>query len=303
MTKTGHTRGAKTTLKHVFGSDYASDLFATPKPVPLIEYILDLATDQRSIVLDSFSGSGTTGHAVLNANKKDGGQRQFILVEMEDYVDELTAERIRRVASGYDFSGTQKTELHREKLNWAKIENAQKLVETVEKIETLHGHEYTRIKKAVQDGELLVVGETTVEERTEGTGGTFTYWTLGDAVEMDAILTGENLPAYDQLGGLLFHMATNRPLAPAGIDQDASYLGESEDRHVWLIYKDDLDWLKSPEAALTLSFARKIAVDKTDMPHLVFAPARFVSQKLLNDEKLSVEFAPLPFALYRIERD
>ena len=303
VTKTGHTRGAKTTLKHVFGSDYASDLFATPKPVPLIEYILDLATDQSSLVLDSFAGSGTTGHAVLNANKKDGGNRQFILVEMEDYVHELTAERIRRVVEGYDFSGVLKTELHREKLNWSKIENAQKLVDTVEKIENLHGHEYTKIKKTIQDGELLVVGETSVEERTEGTGGTFTYCTLGDAVEMDTILTGTNLPAYDQLGGLLFHMATNRPLEVAGIDQTANYLGQSEDRHVWLIYRDDLDWLKSQEAALTLSFARQIAAEKTDKPHLVFAPARFVSQKLLNEEHLQVEFAPLPFALYRIERD
>ena len=120
---------------------------------------------------------------------------------------------------------------------------------------------------------------------------------------MDKILTGESLPAYDQLGALLFHMATNRPLDMAGIDQGANYLGQSEDRHVWLIYRDDLDWLKSQEAALTLSFARQIAAEKTDKPHLVFAPARFVSQKLLNEEHLQVEFAPLPFALYRIERD
>lgn len=183
------------------------------------------------------------------------------------------------------------------------MQKADRIVESVEKLENLHGHEYTSIKKAIVGGELVVTGEKKVEERAEGLGGTFTYCTLGDAIEMDTILTGENLPAYDQLGGLLYHMATNRPLDAAGIDQDASYLGESEDRHVWLIYKDDLDWLKSQEAALTLSFARKIAEEKKDKPHLVFAPARFVSQKLLNDEKLQVEFAPLPFALYRVERD
>ena len=301
--ETGHTRGAKNTLKQVFGKDYTTDLFATPKPVQLINKILDLATDKDSLILDSFAGSGTTAHAVLDANKRDGGNRRFILVEMEDYADRLTAERVRRVIRGYDYTGTQKTELLRKKLNWTALRNAHKITDEVEKIENLHGHEFDAIKKTVKNGELIVTGERKVEKRAEGLGGSFTYCTLGDAIEMDTILTGENLPAYDQLGALLFHMATNRPLDTAGIDQDASYLGESEDRHVWLIYRDDLDWLKSQEAALTLSFARKIAAEKTDKPHLVFAPARFVSQKLLNEEKLQVEFAPLPFALYRVERD
>ena len=81
------------------------------------------------------------------------------------------------------------------------------------------------------------------------------------------------------------------------------YLGETASQHVWLIYRDDVDWLKSPDAALTLSFARNIAKAKPDKTHLVFAPSRFVSQKLLADEGLPVEFVPLPFALYRIERD
>ncbi len=58
--QTGHTRRAKLTLKQVFGNDYASDLFATPKPVQVISKVLDLATDKGSIILDSFAGSGTT---------------------------------------------------------------------------------------------------------------------------------------------------------------------------------------------------------------------------------------------------
>ena len=210
---------------------------------------------------------------------------------------------MRKVINGYDFAGTQRTELMREKLNWKKLEKAADLVTKVEGIENLEGADFDKITKQIKEGELIVTGETKVEERAEGLGGSFTYCTLGDPVEMDKILTGESLPAYDQLGALLFHMANNRPLDMAGIDQGVNYLGQSEDRHVWLIYRDDLEWLKSQEAALTLSFARQIAAEKTDKPHLVFAPARFVSQKLLNEEHLQVEFAPLPFALYRIERD
>jgi adenine-specific DNA-methyltransferase len=71
-----------------------------PKPVGLIERILRISTDDNSLILDSFAGSGTTAHAVLVLNKDDGGSRKFILVEMEDYADEITAERVRRVIKG-----------------------------------------------------------------------------------------------------------------------------------------------------------------------------------------------------------
>lgn len=75
--------------------------FQFPKPVELLEYILQFATNHDSIILDSFAGSGTTAHAVLNLNKQDGGNRKFILVEMEDYAENITAERVRRVIKGY----------------------------------------------------------------------------------------------------------------------------------------------------------------------------------------------------------
>ena len=77
--------------------------FDTPKPTRLIERILQIATDKNSIVLDSFAGSGTTAHAVINLNKSDGGDRKFILVEMESYAENITAERVRRVGGNFDF--------------------------------------------------------------------------------------------------------------------------------------------------------------------------------------------------------
>ena len=75
--------------------------FPNPKPVGTIERIISIATDPDSIILDSFAGSGTTAHAVLNMNKADGGNRKFILVEMMDYADTITAERVKRVIDGY----------------------------------------------------------------------------------------------------------------------------------------------------------------------------------------------------------
>lgn len=75
--------------------------FDTPKPTRLLERIIQIATETNSIILDSFAGSGTTAHAVLNMNKADGGNRKFILIEMMDYADSITAERVKRVINGY----------------------------------------------------------------------------------------------------------------------------------------------------------------------------------------------------------
>ncbi len=77
--------------------------FQTPKPSRLVRRILEIASDKDSIVLDSFAGSGTTGHAVLDLNKADGGNRRFLLVEMEDAISRnVTAQRLDRVIAGYN---------------------------------------------------------------------------------------------------------------------------------------------------------------------------------------------------------
>ena len=94
----GHTQDAKKEIKSIFSGEMPFD---TPKPYRLIERILQIASDADSIILDSFAGSGTTAHAVLNMNKVDGGHRKFILVEMMDYADSITAERVKRVIRGY----------------------------------------------------------------------------------------------------------------------------------------------------------------------------------------------------------
>ncbi len=94
----GHTDEAKKEMLNIFGG---KTTFDTPKPTRLLQFILTIATNKDSIILDSFAGSGTTAHAVLNINKADGGNRKFICIEMMDYADTITAERIKRVINGY----------------------------------------------------------------------------------------------------------------------------------------------------------------------------------------------------------
>lgn len=94
----GHTDEAAKTLKGIFGGRATFD---TPKPMRLVERVLQIAGEREALILDSFAGSGTTAHAVLNMNKADGGNRKFILVEMGNYAGSITAERVKRVIDGY----------------------------------------------------------------------------------------------------------------------------------------------------------------------------------------------------------
>ncbi len=97
----GHTDASKKELREILGRGSELDFF-TPKPTLLIQRVLQVATIPGDLILDSFAGSGTTGHAVLQLNKEDGGNRRFILVEMEQKISrEITAERLKRVIAGY----------------------------------------------------------------------------------------------------------------------------------------------------------------------------------------------------------
>ena len=201
----------------------------------MIEKILALATTRDAIILDSFAGSATTAHAVLTANQKDGGDRKFILVECEDYADTLTAERVRRIINGYEFTGTHREELLRENITFTSLKKANKLLLQVDAIENLEKHSFDTISKTVKDGVLIVSGERNVKECAEGLGGSFTYCTLGEALDLDKLLTGENLPSYEALGAWAFHTATGDALNPERIDQAHWFLGESVGYFVWLV--------------------------------------------------------------------
>ena len=92
----GHTQSATQGLNKI------GIAFPNPKPHTLLKRILQIGTQPNDIVLDSFAGSGTTAHAVLALNKEDGGNRKFILVECENYANDITAERVRRVINGVE---------------------------------------------------------------------------------------------------------------------------------------------------------------------------------------------------------
>ena len=316
----GHTQDAKRTLLEM--GLLKDDATITPKPVALIERILEIGAPDNALIFDSFAGSGTTAHAVLKANAKDGGTRRFILVEGEAYADTLTAERVRRAINGYAWVGNQREVLLEEKITYTQFKKADAWLAKVEAIKTREGFaddptagdladqgttrhkRFDKINVKLEGGVLRVEGEKRISERAEGLGGEFTYCTLGEPLDLEKLLSGEHLPSADALGAWLFHTATGGTLPALPKSAPDWYLGEAKDAHVWLVYRPELAFLKSPESALTLSRAKAFQTwgREQDAPaapkrHLVFAPAKYLSNRQLQE--FGVDYAPLPFALYR----
>lgn len=215
--------------------------FDFPKPKSLVKQCISLATSEGDIVLDSFAGSGTTAQAVLELNEESGVERNFILVEMENYANELTAERARRVIKGVP---TAKSEI---------------------------------LKK--------------------GTGGSFSYFELGETIEMESLLRGENLPSFTEFARYLFYTATGEEFNEKNIDTKTGFIGESKNYEVYLFYNADIEWLKTN--ALTLDRCKALPKFKGKQ-RLVFAPAKYVDDYMLLEYR--IDFCQLPYEIYRIQK-
>lgn len=109
----GCNQDATDELKNIFFYDCPFD---NPKPVKLIKSLIQLGSIKKdSLILDFFAGSGTTGHAVLDLNKSDGGNRTFILCQINEKTEEnpkgiaydVTSKRLKRIMTGECYDGTK----------------------------------------------------------------------------------------------------------------------------------------------------------------------------------------------------
>lgn len=109
----GSTQEARTEILKII----KDNPFTTPKPVRLIQKLLEISTDKDSIVLDSFAGSATTGHAVMSLNQSDNGSRRFVLIEMDKVVcQEVSAQRLKNVIDS-NLIPKVNTDSHQDALN------------------------------------------------------------------------------------------------------------------------------------------------------------------------------------------
>jgi len=220
--------------------------FDYPKPVKLVKYLISMVDNKDFIVLDSFAGSGTTGNAVLELNKEDGGKRKFILIECEDYAYEKTATRIKKAIEG---------------IPGAKDEDLQNPLD-----------------------------------------GSYTYCTLGEEINIESLLKGDNLPDYESLSRYVFYTATGKTLDEVAKAKSDYFIGETDLYRVHLIYRPDRDFLRSNDSALNAEMVERIAESNASGKQcLVFASAKFMGQRELAKKK--VDFCQLPYAIHRVLGD
>jgi len=213
----GHTQESKKELVEICDFESSDDVFVTPKPTRLIERILDIATDPGDLVLDSFAGTATTGHATLKKNAQDGGDRQFILVELQEGVArDVAHQRLKRAVEGYAYEGTEKDELMKEKLTVRTVKNGDQIYAESEQMKEQRADEYDSFRRRSKDGYFYLYGEKTIEEEKEGLGGSVRYLTLGPEMETTETDVGSQV-TYDDLARHLHYLETGRPL-----DDDAA---------------------------------------------------------------------------------
>lgn len=151
--------------------------FPQPKSVDYVARLIETVTEKDSIVLDSFAGSGTTGEAVLRLNKKDSGNRKFILIEMEDYAEKITSERLKKVIQGYDYTGIEKINLKQYSINITNLKKAEKIIANYESYR--NNREYDDVKIKLIDDKITIEGIKRINSKKEGLGGSFDYIELG----------------------------------------------------------------------------------------------------------------------------
>jgi DNA modification methylase len=235
----GHTQEAKQEYLQILSG---SEVFTTPKPVALLKRILQIATSPGDVVLDSFAGSGTTGHAVLEVNRDDKGEhpeRKFILVQIPhetkkqeterfNICQKITSERMRRVMRGYSYTKRQ-----------------------------------AKGKKK--------------KETVSGLGGSFTYGRVGPSLFGEYRDLGEKLPTYEELAKYIFYTETSKEFDRSGLDRKSGKIGEYRSTSYYLLYspngKDgwalDMEWLastgKSDQNKNLVVYCEKLWVHRDDL--------------------------------------
>ena len=192
----GHTQDAKKSILQIFNTD--QEVFLTPKPVQLCRRIIGLSTEPDDLILDSFAGSGTMAHAVLELNREDGGNRKFILVQMPydtkdnekekfNICQKITAERVRRVIQGYTFT-----------------------------------------KRGGNGSEK--------KEHVAGLGGSFTYARVGAPLLGEYRDLGKKLPGFEDLAKYIFYTETSRDFDRKGMNEKTGKIGEHQGTSYYLLY-------------------------------------------------------------------
>ena len=279
----GHTQEATQELAGIIGKA----VFDYPKPVRLISRIIRLASSDGDIILDSFAGSGTTAHAVLNLNKALGSKRTFILIEMDDYADSITAERVKRVIDGY--TQDQEVVLFDEEITASNLERGAELLAEAKAVAKDAKGKYSSVKKPVmEDNHLKVVAVNKAKDAVPGTGGDFTFYDLGEMLLLPNGNLNENVSA-DKIREYVYYMETKEALSE-GSNGNPYFMGASRGAAYYFYYEK--------EAITTLDYDFLATIPERADNYIIYADLCTIPTEELA--KHSITFKKIPRDIARL---
>ena len=229
----GNTDEAKKEIYNILGKKVE---FGTPKPVRLIERILRIATKPGDIILDSFAGTATTAHAVLNLNLEDNGARKFILIEMEDYCEEITSKRVKQAITGYSYEGSTKEVLYSKKMTLQNIKNGHETYNEIQLIKEANSDKFDDLKVIVEENAINLYGINKKNVTIEPTGGQYDYIKLGEHLFNEDANLNENV-SIEIIRKYVYYTETKTPLTLAKHKDNKYFLGNYNDTAYYFYYE------------------------------------------------------------------
>ncbi len=261
--------------------------FDYPKPAKLIKYIISLINGNEYTVLDCFAGSGTTAHAIMDLNKTNNGNRKFILIEMMDYAETITAERIKRVMTGYDFKGKVEEEIYSQKLTLKNLLKGEEVLKEAEAEIKANKGKYDKISKPkIVDNCLKVVGTKTYTEQMPGLGGAFDYYELGKPLFDKYGFLNEEV-GIEKIREYIFYSETQQPIENGS--SESYMLGNHNHTDYYLYYKQGEETTFEPD---TLNIIQR----KADS-YIVYADTCLFSKDELI--RMNIMFKKIPRDIHK----
>ena len=278
----GHTQEGNKQLAAIMGKA----VFDYPKPTRLIERIIQIASDPDSIILDSFAGSGTTAQAVLNMNKVDGGNRKFILVEMMDYADSITAERVKRVISGY--KADKETVLYDEEITIKNLAQGAAMLDEAKAIAKEAKEKHSSVKSPkIEEGHLRVVAVDKAKDMVDGLGGNFSYYELGPVLLLPDGNLNEEV-GVQKIREYVYYMETKEPLPAEQPTDEPYFMGLCRNTAYYFYYER--------ESVTTLDHAFLATVQTKAEGYTIYADLCAIPQETLRRHNITFKKIPRDIA-------
>jgi adenine-specific DNA-methyltransferase len=224
-------------------------------------------------------------------NAEDGGNRRFILVEMDTQIARtITSERVKRVIAGYKFTGTEKKKLYEKKLTWTTLKKAERVVSKIEQFQENNSDLFVRFEKRIEDSAIVLYGRRKIEGFKEGLGGGFRYCELGETLFAANGQLRHKEVTFTDLARHVFFTETGSPL-PANRPDGSPLIGIFNHTAIYLLYNGIIADVQ-PDGGNVLTRSLLASLPPHDGPKIIYGNGCLVSPAYLQRHNITFRQTP-----------